>query len=212
MRACGPERSCRSDDSQWGFVLPRIGNFLYMDADKLIGDLTGRVRETLNQAEDRARAIVAEAEAEAQRIRERAEAEAQERLAQVREALAGIEGSLRPANAAEVPSTPERVPESTLPAEPASEPPLPAEPEPMLAQPEIATPPSASSAPDAAKLAPVVANGERKGDEVGARIIATKMAIDGMSREQIAAHLLDHYEVSDAEGLLDFVMERASRP
>ena len=50
-----------------------------------------------------------------------------------------------------------------------------------------------------------------KGDEIGARIVATKMALDGSSREEIAAHLAAHYEVADPEKLLDFAMERAKR-
>jgi DNA-binding FrmR family transcriptional regulator len=53
-------------------------------------------------------------------------------------------------------------------------------------------------------------NGAR-GDEIGARIVATKMALDGASRDEIASHLTEHYEVADPEKLLDFAMERAQR-
>lgn len=192
-----------------------------MDAEKLIGDLTGRVREVLTQAEERAKEIVSEAETEAQGIRKRAETEANARLAQVREALAGIEGALgRDETAAEVPTTPEPSPQPSPPTEPlptpapVPEPTPPADPEPMPPEPEIAPPAPDhpdTDPPTAAKLAPVVANGsgERKGDEIGARIVATKMAMDGATRVEIAEHLSAHYEVDDSEGLLDFVMERA---
>ena len=78
-----------------------------MDPEKLVEDLTGRVREALAQAEERAKQIVAEAEeraksliadaeAEAKSIRARAEVEADERLAKVRDALSSIEGALGP--------------------------------------------------------------------------------------------------------------------
>ncbi|MDQ3571793.1 MAG: hypothetical protein M3383_02900 [Actinomycetota bacterium] len=198
-----------------------------MDAEKLIGDLTGRVRDVLSQAEDRAREIISEAEADAQRIRERAESEAQERLAQIREALAGLEGSVggqgpggpsRDDVAAEVPQPPQPEPQPMPPREPIPTPPPipeptpPMDPEPLPPEPDI-QPPSPphpdSDPPVAMKLGPVVGNGERKGDEIGARIIATKMALDGQTREEIAAHLAEHYDVDDADSLLDFVMERA---
>lgn len=192
-----------------------------MDVEKLIGDLTGRVRDVLSQAEDRAKEIISDAEAEALRIRERAEVEAHERLAQVRDALAGLEGTLTPGAAgstAEVPQTPDSVPEPSAPQEPIPTPPAvpepapPVDPEPSPPEPDI-QPPSPphpdSDPPVAAKLVPVVGNGERKGDEIGARIVATKMALDGSSRDEIAVHLGEHYEVDDADGLLDFVMERA---
>ena len=199
-----------------------------MDAEKLVQDLTGRVRDALAQADDRARQIVADAEerarkliadaeAEAKRIRERAEAEADERLGKVREALSGLEGALggsaadkaaevdpRPAPVPE--PTPPRIPEPTPPTEP--EPMPPREPEPLPPDPEIVppAPPQPDREPPASD-----ANGTPKGDEIGARIVATKMALDGVSREAIARHLAEHYEVEDAEKLLDFAMGRANR-
>ena len=211
----------------WGYPNPDPGNVHDMDAEKLIGDLTGRVREVLSQAEVRAKEIVSEAEAEAQRIRERAEVEAQERLAQVREALSGLEGafggqapgsSKAPSPAAEVPPTPDPAPQPTPPTEPIPTPPPvpeptpPVDPEPMPPEPEIHPPSPPHPDPDppvATRLAPVVGNGERTGDEIGARIVATKMALDGSTRDEIAAHLGEHYEVEDTDKLLDFVMERA---
>jgi outer membrane biosynthesis protein TonB len=199
-----------------------------MDAEKLLEDVTAGVREAFSQAEDRARRIVgeaeerarklvADAEADAKRIRERAEAEADQRLAKVREALSGLEGALgggAPAGEVEPPPapTPEpmppAIPEPTPPTEPEPQPP--AEPEPLPPSPEIVPP--APPQPDREPPAAAPLNGgAEKGDEIGARIVATKMALDGASRDEIAAHLAEHYEVGDSGKLLDFVMARAKR-
>lgn len=200
-----------------------------MDVEKLAQDLSGRVRDALTQAEsrakeivaeaeERARSLVAEAETDAKRIRERAEAEADERLAKVREALSGLEGAFGGAPKSEVDPgpatvpepTPEPVPEPTPPAEP--EPMPPAEPEPMPPGPEIEPPAPAQPDREPPAAGSVAVNGgSAKGDEIGARIVATKMALDGTPRDEIASHLEEHYEVADREKLLDFVMERAKR-
>jgi len=203
-----------------------------MDAEKLVKDLSERVRDALAQADARAKEIVDEAEAralklvadaesDAKRIRDRAEAEAETRLAKVRDAFSGLEGALGAGHAeAEVEPqpppvpepTPPPIPEPTPPAEP--EPMPPAEPEPMPPEPEIEPPAPAQPdrEPPAAEPAAVAVNGGAgKGDEIGARIVATKMALDGSSRDEIAAHLAEHYEVAEPEELLDFVMSRAER-
>ena len=200
-----------------------------MDVEKLAQDLSGRVREALTQAEARAKEIVAEAEerakqvisdaeADAKRIRERAEGEADQRLAKVRDALSGLEGALGGGAKAEVDPgpvtvpepTPQPVPEPAPPSEP--EPMPPAEPEPMPPEPEIEPPAPAQPDRDAPAAASAPVNGgSAKGDEIGARIVATKMALDGSSRDEIAAHIAEHYEVADRDKLLDFVMERAER-
>ncbi len=201
-----------------------------MDAEKLVEDLTGRVRDALTQAEERARAIVgeaeerarklvAEAEADAKRIRERAEAEAEQRLGKVREALSGLEGALGGGSpAAEVVPGPATVPEPTPPATPEPTPPTepeplpPSEPEPLPPDPEIEPPAPAQPDRESPAAADGALNGGApKGDEIGARIVATKMALDGASREDIAAHLAEHYEVGEADALLDFAMARAQR-
>ena len=200
-----------------------------MDADRLVQDLTGRVREALSQAEaqakqiigdaeERARRLIAEAEAEAKRIRERAEGDADERLAKVREVLASLEGAL--GGKAEVephpPPMPEPqpppVPEPSPPTEPEPQPP--AEPEPLPPEPEIVppAPPQPERQPPAAALSGT--NGGASGrstDKTAARIVATKMALDGASREEIAAHLSEHYELEHADALLDDVLARAKR-
>ena len=199
-----------------------------MDAEKLVQDLSERVRDALTQAderareivgeaEERARKLVADAEAEAKRIRDRAEVEADERLAKVREALSGLEGALgagaakaevdpRPPQVPE--PTPQPMPEPTPPAEPEPMPPV--EPEPSPPDPEIEPP--APVQPD--RDSPQMTNGgssERSHDSTAARIVAMKMALDGVSRDEILSHIGENYEIEGAETLLDDVMARAKR-
>ncbi|HTU13862.1 MAG TPA: hypothetical protein VMF31_01570 [Solirubrobacterales bacterium] len=45
-------------------------------------------------------------------------------------------------------------------------------------------------------------------DEVSARLIATKMALDGTDRETIRVRLAGEYELEDLDALLDDVIER----
>jgi DivIVA domain-containing protein len=89
----------------------------------------------------------------------------------------------------EVDPSPVTVPEPTPPLEPEPEPPL--IPEPQPDQP-----------------APAAANGA---DEQAARLVAMKMALDGSSREEIAKHLAENYELGDSGELLDAVFERAGK-
>ena len=46
-------------------------------------------------------------------------------------------------------------------------------------------------------------------DVAAARLVAMKMALEGASRDEIAAHLSDNYELSHADKLLDDVLARA---
>jgi outer membrane biosynthesis protein TonB len=200
-----------------------------MDAEKLLSDVTGKVRGALESAEKRAKEIVGDAEAkakgiisdaetEAKDIRERAETEAQQRLSQVREALVGLEGTISSGEStkAEVNPQPATVPEPTPPAEPEPMPPAepeptpPAEPEPMPPEPEIEPP--APAQPD--REAPKSVNGSsapRSQDSTAARIVAMKMALDGASRDEIADHLEENYDVENSGKLLEDVMARAKR-
>jgi outer membrane biosynthesis protein TonB len=206
-----------------------------MDAQKLVDDLTGRVRAALDEAEEMARVIIANAEdkaaelianaeEDAAKIRERAEAGAHERLAQVREALVSLEGSFGGSPSSEIDPGPAEVPEPMPPVEPEPSPPAepepqpPAEPEPMPPDPEIEPPAPAEPDRDSPQLND--ANGtpstngfssDRSHDSTAARIVAMKMALDGSSRDEIEAHLDENYEIENSDTLLDDVMKRAKR-
>jgi hypothetical protein len=66
--------------------------------------------------------------------------------------------------------------------------------------------PEPPSAADGAAGLP--ANGA---DDSAARLVAMKMALDGGSREQIAAELETRFGASDRSALLDDVLTRAGR-
>lgn len=84
---------------------------------------------------------------------------------------------------------------------------------------EAATPPVGNRVP--AEPAPAAAAGptttgeprpqppsSHAEDEVSARLIATKMTLDGADRETIRLRLADGYDVDDLDALLDDVIER----
>lgn len=203
-------------------------NFQSMDAQQMLEDVTGRVREALahaesrakeivSEAEKRARGLVAEAEAEAKRIRERAEAEADERMGKVREALATLEGAfggraeVEPPPAPAPEPSPPVIPEPTPPSIPEPTPPV--EPEPLPPEPEIEPPAPPQPDREPPRLS-TEANGgaaTRSSDDTAARIVATKMALDGESRQAIAARLAEDYDLEHADSLLDDVLARAKR-
>jgi DivIVA domain-containing protein len=48
-------------------------------------------------------------------------------------------------------------------------------------------------------------------DEAGARLIALNMALSGTPREETARYLAEHFQLADADALLDDVYERADK-
>jgi DivIVA domain-containing protein len=58
---------------------------------------------------------------------------------------------------------------------------------------------------------PAPANGDKDGDEAGARLIALNMALSGTPREETARYLAEHYALADPEALLDDVYSRAGQ-
>lgn len=48
----------------------------------------------------------------------------------------------------------------------------------------------------------------RSGDEVSARLVATRLALEGVEREQIREKLEATYDLEDADSLIDDVLER----
>jgi DivIVA domain-containing protein len=49
------------------------------------------------------------------------------------------------------------------------------------------------------------------GDEAGARLIALNMALSGTPRDETARYLTEHFEIENADALLDDVYARAAR-
>jgi len=199
-----------------------LGTLDGMDAEQIVQDVAEKVRELLAQAEERAAKIVREAEEEAARIRADAEADARKRLDEVRSAVEELQGRLGggavsgtstgasaevdpgPATVPEpepepVPEpTPDPVPNPVPTPEPVPEP----SPEPV---PEPAPPPDEATPPTAKE------SGGKSTDAAGARLVAMNMALDGASRDEIAARLAADYELDDAEAIVDDVLALAGK-
>jgi len=83
---------------------------------------------------------------------------------------------------------------------------------------EAATPPGGDDVPVLSPSSVLASPGEPKAqppashatDEVSARLIATRMALDGVEREDIRLRLADGYDLDDLDALLDDVIERVS--
>jgi DivIVA domain-containing protein len=81
---------------------------------------------------------------------------------------------------------------------------------------EAATPPNGNVVPHSSSERSAAPAGEPKPkppsspaeDEVSARLIATKMAMDGQEREKIRLRLAEGYNVDDLDALIDDVIER----
>ena len=58
---------------------------------------------------------------------------------------------------------------------------------------------------------PPPAAAARNGDDAGARLVAMKMALDGSTREEVAAHLAEVYGLTDSDALLDDVFARVAK-
>jgi hypothetical protein len=132
--------------------------------------------------------------------------------------------------APEIIPEPPRVPEPTPPLEPEPSPPLtpepspppspeptpPSIPEPQPPGPEMGVEDTSTEAL-LAQLKGNEENGSGDGDEpavgeadlAAARLVAMKMALDGASRNEIASHLGDNYELEHPDKLLDDVLARA---
>jgi outer membrane biosynthesis protein TonB len=184
-----------------------------MSVEDLAKQAADSVRAVIEEAQKQANEIVAAAEAEAREIRERAEAEARERIDRAREALdelggrLGISGVVQPGTGPEPPKpppvVPDPVPEGPPPTAAAVPDPVPAAPEPEPA-PELVEP---SSDP-----APVQAPaGSKSGDAQAARLVALKLALDGVSKDEARAQLAAEYDVTDLDSLLGDVYAKAGK-
>ncbi len=118
-------------------------------------------------------------------------------------------------------AAPPELPRSATPAPAAPSSPPEAAPVAPSSAPEAAPePPAASSPPEAPDGAPTPLpdlgpfEEDFAADEpadAGARLIALNMALGGAPREETARYLAEHFELDDAEALLDDVYERAGR-
>jgi hypothetical protein len=86
---------------------------------------------------------------------------------------------------------------------PAAEPDPEPEPEREL-EPEPDLEPEAEGAAGQSEPAPTV----KEDDEVSARLVATRLALEGTEREQIRQKLEANYELEDTDSLIDDVLER----
>jgi len=79
---------------------------------------------------------------------------------------------------------------------------------------ETESAPDPAPAPDPEPSPEPVAKTEppsRNGDEAGARLIALNMALSGTPRAETAAYLAEHYNLADAEALLDDVYSQVGQ-
>jgi DivIVA domain-containing protein len=74
---------------------------------------------------------------------------------------------------------------------------------------EASAPEPADEPPEVVEAPAPATNGG--GDEAGARLIALNMALSGTPRAETAAYLAEHYDLADAEALLDDVYSRADQ-
>jgi hypothetical protein len=154
-------------------------------SDDLAAKAAEAVRRVVAEAEDRAAEILREAEAKASSIHEQAEADA----SQIRErAEADARGQIEAAKRAldELGGTLVAAATEAIPGAESQ----PAEPEPP---PEQVVPP------------------EGNGDDAAARLVAMKLAVDGMDRAEIESELTAKFGASDRSALLDDVLARISR-
>ena len=208
--------------------LRRVSDELGGASDAALADVAAeRVRSILEVAEAKAREIETDARREADEVLSAARAQAREHVERAQSSVAkligqadelrerigamakqvGAEAGLGETQAAqaETEPEPEPVPEPS-PPQPEVDPTPVTVPEPAPArEPEPEPPPIPEPQPGPP---PAAGNGAH---EQAARLVAMKMALDGSSREEIAQHLADNYELANPEELLDAVLERAGR-
>jgi hypothetical protein len=167
------------------------------DSSSITDQLTGRVREVLQGAEEQAKKVMEDAEAEVKRIRQAAAEQGHKLIEDARHALDDLEGRLDPTSPPEPPKPPPAAPEPPAPKPPA--------PEPVGAEPAPPEPGPKKEAPVPNAAAPP------SGDESAARLVAMKMALDGTPRDEVRAKLAADYSVEDLDGLLEVVFAKAGK-
>jgi outer membrane biosynthesis protein TonB len=169
-----------------------------MSVEDLAQQAADSVRRVVVEAQAEAAKIVAAAEKEAEGIRARAEAEARDQVEGARKALEDLTARFGSGGASAPASEPTPAPEPEAPASepaPAPKPEEPAAKEPAAKEP-VAKEPAAKEPGD---------------DTQAARLVAMKMALDGASRDDIAAELESSYSLTDRDALLDDVLAKAGK-
>ncbi len=163
---------------------------------RVVGEAEDRASEIIREAEARAGSIREQAEAEAKQIRERADADARGQIEAAKRALDELGGTLVAAASEAIPKseTPEPKPEPAPEPEP--------EPEPVPEPEETTESPGAPETP----VSPPAENGS----DAAARLVAMKMAVEGMERHEIEAELNERFGALDRSALLDDVLARAA--
>jgi hypothetical protein len=168
----------------------------------VLAEAEDRAAEIVREAETKAAGIREEAEADAVRIRERADTDARGQIEAAKRALDELGGTLVAAATEAIPKS--EKPESDPDAEPTPEP----EPDPELDPDPEAVPekePAESPGAPEAPVSPPAGNG----NEAALRLVAMKLAVDGMERGEIEAELKSRFGDADRSALLDDVLSRA---
>jgi DivIVA domain-containing protein len=167
------------------------------EADELLAGAREQARVQVERAQDSVASLVGQAD------------QLSEKVGRMARDLAGSEDL-----SAEMPG-PQPVPEPSPEPIPEPEPPAPeVDPTPVIV-PEPTPEPMPEPTPDPVpepipdSPAPAATNGSE--DEQAARLVAMKMALDGSSREEIAAHLTQNYRLVDGDELLDTVFAHAGK-
>jgi vacuolar-type H+-ATPase subunit H len=161
---------------------------------RVVAEAEDRAAQIIQEAEAKAASIREQAEAEAKQIRDRGEADARAQIDAAKRALDELGGTL-------VAAATEALPKSETEEAPA--PPPEPEPEPEPGEPEPEESPGAPEAP----ISPPAPNG----NDAAARLVAMKMAVEGMGRDRIEVELNEKFGPDDRSALLDDVLHRASR-
>ncbi|MGZ8621873.1 MAG: hypothetical protein ACXWW8_04720 [Solirubrobacterales bacterium] len=160
--------------------------------DKILEQMSAAI----DAAEEKAAEIEREAREKAEAILGEARADAKGILDRAQSAVAGLAAEIT----GDVPKPPAPAPEPG--PDPAPEPQPPADPEPS---PDSVPEPTPLPEPPSEEPPPAAAT---NGSADGARLVAMKMALEGASREKVAAHLADAYGLSDSDALLTDVFAR----
>jgi outer membrane biosynthesis protein TonB len=172
---------------------------------RVVADAEDRAAEILGEAETKAASIREQAEGDAARIRERAEADARAQIEAAKRALDELGGTLVAAATEAIPKseTPEPDPDAEPEPEPEPGPDPDPEPEPT---PEPETPAESPGAPET-PVSPPAANG----NDAAERLVAMKLAVEGMDPAAIEAELIERFGPGDRSSLLRDVISRATR-